>query len=198
MEATSYSNFRIREQTLFGGQYISFYIEAEQQVGKAFFTIIFADLRDFLHQQFPSVAGYIDAVRTSMGGYGPKEFEILQVLREEEFDFEPYMIRYIESKPGAVAEQIEQQKAFFANPEQQKQLKEKLAVLDTYNHDNYINGDKFLDGLEKAILDYLIDNYPELTSAEPDDIRKLKHLLISDVMRLGEKLIKHIMEIRRR
>ncbi len=198
MDNTNYSNFRIKEETLFGGEYVSFYVEAEQQAGKAFFTTTLAGLRDFLHQQFPSVAGYINAVRASMSGYGPKEFEILQVLKEEDFDFEQYMIRYIESKPGAVTEEIERQKAYFANPVQQQQLQKKLAVLDTYKSDNYINGDKFLDGLEKAILAYLIDNYPELTEAAPDDIKKLKHLLIDNVMNLGEKLVNHIMEIRRR
>jgi len=50
--------------------------------------------------------------------------------------------------------------------------------------------------LEQVVLAHLIDNYPELTNAEPEDIKKLNTILGEYIPKLGYDLIDHIEDIR--
>ncbi len=198
MASITYTAFRIERKTLLGGEYVSFYIEACLPGGNAYFITTFDDYRKQLQSRHPELAAYIQDIRKGIGGYGPKEWEVLDVLEAEGFEFERYFIEYLDDKPEMVADEFERQQRLLSNPGVMRKLNENLEVLSQYEGGDFINGDKFLDSLEKAILTWLMDNYPELTEAEPDDILALRTLMINHFRPFGEKVLDHITALRRR
>lgn len=195
---TIYSDFKINIHDEYGDEYVSFSICAHQGTEIALINLTLHFLRRFLTKSYPDEEKNIDNVRKSLGGYGPKEKEIIEILVEEEFPFEKYVISYVESRPTLVAEEITRQKKLQNNPILQLQLEQKLQELEDLIPSKPIKTSLFLDELEKAVLKHLIDNYPELINAEPEDIRKLQIILVNFIPDFGIKLINHIEDIRRR
>ena len=195
---TTYSNFKINVHDEYGDEYVSFSICAHQGNDVALITMTLHFLRRFLYKNYPDEERNINNVRTSLMGYGPKEKEVLDTLVQEEFPFQKYVILYIESRKTLVAEEIQRQNRLKSNPQIQQQLEQKLHELEELIPKKPIKTSLFLDDLEKVILKHLIDNYPELINAEPDDIRKLQVILVNFIPDFGVNLINHIEEIRER
>lgn len=200
MSAVTYKNFRVERYELVGNEHVSFYIEAHRETGYAFFIWIFDDLQKQLAQMHPQLADYIKGIRRGMAGYGPKEWEILDVLEAEEFDFKKYFVEYLENNADMVRDEVKRQTALRANkdPVVQQRLEEKMEVFDKYVQGNFINGSKFLDGLEKAIITWLVDHYPEVMEGDPEDIDQIKTIMINYMMPLGEKLMNHVSAVRKK
>jgi hypothetical protein len=198
MADITYRKFTIKCYELVGNEHVSFYIEAHQATGYAFFIWIFAQYRQELAKMHPELAHYIDDIRKGMSGYGPKEWEILDVLQEEGFDFERYFIEYLENNTDMVVDEIKRQTALSSNTVVQEQLEEKMQVFDKYVQGNFINGSKFLDGLEKAVVTWLVDNYPEVMEGDPEDIAQIKSIMVNYMMPLGEKLMNHVSAVRKK
>jgi hypothetical protein len=195
---TTYSNFKINIHDEYGDEYVSFSIYAHQGSEIALINLTLHFLRRYLQKNYPEEEKNISNVRNSLAGYGPKEKEVLETLIQEEFPFEKYVILYIESRATLVAEEIMRQKKLQNNPIMQLQLEQKLQELEELIPSRPIKTSQFLDELEKAILKHLIDNYPELINAEPEDIRKLQVILVNFIPDFGIKLINHIEDIRGR
>lgn len=197
---TTYTNFSIKIENFFGDDLVIFDIVAHQGDNWGDFSVFFHELDSFILKHYPEEGKYIQQIRKSIGGYGPKEEEILNVLTEENFDLEKYVIAFIENK-GFITEEIKRQNKV-ANLEQSDKEKEEfedfIAKLDALIPKNPINNGKFLDVLEQVILKHLIDNYPELTNAEPEDIENLHKILSNYIPKLGYDLIDHIEDIRGR
>ncbi len=197
---TTYTNFSIRIENFFGDDLVIFDIIAHQEDNWGDFSVFFHELDSFILKHYPEEGKYIQQIRKSIGGYGPKEEEILNVLKEENFDLEKYVIAFIENK-GFITEEIKRQNKV-ANLEQsdkeKKEFEDFIAKLDALIPKNPINNGKFLDALEQVILKHLIDNYPELTNAEPEDIENLHQILSKYIPKLGYDLIDHIEDIRDR
>lgn len=197
---TTYTNFEITVENLFGDNLVSFEITAHQEGKSGRFCVFFHTLVPFLKKHYPEQGKYIQQIRKSLGGYGPKEDEVLAVLEEEDFDFEQYVILYIEKNQQVEAE-IERQTNMRNTPETEEEKADFRAFFSKFEGlipKNPINKSKFLDTLEQVVLAHLIDNYPELTNAEPEDIEKLNTILGEYIPKLGYDLIDHIEDIRDR
>jgi hypothetical protein len=158
----------------------------------------FTFLRKFLYKKYPLEEQNICNVRNSLTGYGPKEIEVLETLLQEDFDFEKYLILFIESHDNLVAQEIERQKKLQYSPEIQQEIQQQITSIKELIPAKPIKISKFLDELEKVILTHLVDNYPELINAEPEDIKELQHILVNFIPDFGIKLIDHIEDIRGR
>jgi hypothetical protein len=198
MSAVTYKNFRVERYELIGNEHVRIYIEAHQASGYAFFVWTFEQYRQKLAKIHPELARYIDDIRKGMSGYGPKEWEILDVLEEEGFEFEKYFIEYLDSNTAMVLDEIKRQTTHRSDTVEQQQLEEKMQEFDKYVQGNFINGSKFLDGLEKAIVTWLVDNYPEVMEGDPEDIDQIKTIMINYMMPLGEKLMNHVSAVRKK
>ena len=193
---TTYTDFKIQNYESFGDDNITFFIYAHQNGKKAYIFLIYDHFIHFLEDHFPQEAQYVKNIRKSLGGYGMKEKEVVDILLEEEFDFQKYLIAYIESEENLVEEEIERQNRIHSQPQRQEQIKQSLEKLDALKPHNPIKTSKFLDDLEKAILNHLLSQYPELTEGEPEDIKKLQDIFIRTIPNFGEKIIEHIYQIR--
>ena len=196
----TYTNFEITVENLFGDNLVSFEITAHQEDKSGRFSVFFHSFIPFLKKQYPEQGKYIQQIRKSLGGYGPKEDEVLAVLEEEDFDFEQYVILYIEKNQHVEAE-IARQTNLRNTPETEEEKADFRAFFSKFEAlipKNPINKSKFLDTLEQVVLAHLIDNYPELTNAEPEDIKKLNIILGEYIPKLGYDLIDHIEDIRNR
>lgn len=197
---TTYTDFEITVENLFGDNLVSFEITAHQEGKSGRFNVFFNSLVPFLKKHYPAQGKYIQQIRKSLGGYGPKEEEVLAVLEEEAFDFEQYVILYIEKYQHVEAE-IDRQTKLKNTPETEEEkadFRDFFSKLEALIPKNPINNGKFLDALEQVILKHLIDNYPELTNAEPEDIENLHEILSKYIPKLGYDLIDHIEDIRDR
>jgi hypothetical protein len=193
---TTYSDFHIQIDNNFGDEFVSFFIFAHRGERKAYFSVLLHYLRRFLSTDYPKEAAYINQIRDNLGGYGPKEKEILEVLQEEEFDFQKHLIAYLESEEGLIEAEMERQQKLYENPENKQKIIAGLTALNDAVPINPVKSSQFLDGLEKAILTYLIDNYPELTEGKAEDIRKLNSILSRAIPNFGGEIIDLIEEIR--
>lgn len=193
---TTYTDFKIQNDESFGDDHITFFIYAHQNGKKAYLFLTYHYFIRFLEGNFPPEAEYINNIRKSLGGYGMKEKEVVDILLEEEFDFQKYLIAYIESEENLVEEEIKRQNRIHSQPQMQEQIKQSLEKLDALKPHNPIKTSKFLDDLEKVILNHLLSQYPELTEGEPEDIKKLQHILIRTIPNFGEKIINLIYQIR--
>ena len=195
---TFYTDFKIEIEDSFGDEVVFLSINANKHNQKVYFTITLYKFHQFLSQHFPEIGDYFKSVRKSIAGYGAKEKEVLTILQQEDFDFQTYFIKYIESHKNivdvVVAQQIENQK----NLQFQHQIVQKVVELEKLKPKNPFKTSLFLDNLEKAMLGYLIDNYPELAQGESQDFEKLQTILGEYVPKLGEKLIAHIVDLRNR
>lgn len=193
---TTYSNFQIQIDDSFGDEFVSFLIFAHQGEQKAYFSVLLHYLRRFLAVNFPQEAAYINKIRDNLGGYGPKEKQILEVLQQEEFNFEKYLIAYLESEEGLIEAEIERQQKLHENPQNQQKIIAAFTALNDAIPQSAIKQSQFLDELEKVILKHLIDTYPELTEGNAEDIRKLKSILAKAIPNFGGEIIDLIEEIR--
>jgi hypothetical protein len=195
---TIYENFKIEYDNTFGEPHVMLHIDAKQGKDTAFFMLSFDRLRRFLKVNHPNEAKYIDTIRSGLSGYGPKEDKIIEILEKEAFDFEKYMIFWIESVENRVTQEIERQYKMAENPSHLEKLDSFLDLFDKYIIKEPINTSQFMDELEQVVLNHLIDNYPELTNAEPEDIKRLSHILINHIPNLSVELIDHIHDIRKK
>jgi hypothetical protein len=196
---TTYKNFRISLDEAFGDPYVSLVIEAHQNGKVATISFPYSYWCRFVQNNYPKEGAYIAKVRNSLIGYGSKEDEMIQTLLEEGFPVEDFLIACIESYDNLVAKEIEREELLMKNaPKNQGEetASQILEELESFFPSNPIRFGKFLDGIEKAILTYLIDNYPELTEAGKEDIEKLENIMLNHIPQLGNELIEHIYEVR--
>ncbi len=81
----TYTNFEITVENLFGDNLVSFEITAHQEGKSGRFCVFFHSLVPFLKKHYPEQGKYIQQIRKSLGGYGPKEDEVLAEINNGNF-----------------------------------------------------------------------------------------------------------------
>lgn len=198
MHNITYTRFHIDIDETFGDAFVFFRIHAHLGELEAFFGIGFHHFTQYLKQSHVEVSAYVEQVRRGLSGYGSKEKEVVEILLGEGFDFEGYVIAYLEQDRDRLAQEIERQAQLFSQPKTQEDAQRFMDSMQEVLPVAPLKTSYFLDELEKAILKHLLDSYPELSEGEPEDFAKLQRILVDAVPQLGVKVIDLIHAIRGR
>ncbi len=202
-EKIVYKNFRIDCHADFGDYHTTFIIEAHDEYGYGIMITSLYHLRKFLRTHFPEVGNYIDSIRKSIGGYGSKENKILEVLEEEGFLLEKYVVSYFNSDPEKVRQSIKHQTESRknnpnGNKEAAKKLEEMDSLIDKSNTIQIMGGD-LMDGVEQAVVSYLVETFSEeLLNGDPEDLLKLEDIFSRKIPDLCDPIIELLYQIRER
>ncbi|MCY1660115.1 hypothetical protein [Chryseobacterium sp. SL1] len=164
--------------------FIHIFIKAEnRKTADTPFIMSYNELMKFIGTCDPSAYDYLVKIRSGIRGYGPKQSEVLQVIQNESFDLEPFLLRYIQSKGDEFIEEFYQWCDRVIQPEAQKE-NQKIAeslhktIEDSGMKEQNIRHQHFQDELDEAIHHVVVKNYPELFDNGDDDIQTYQSELI--------------------
>ncbi len=195
-----FSDYHYTIEELFGDDNIHFFIWVQKGEQRAKLFLSFFVLLDYFRSEEPDIARYCNDIRNQMGGYGPKHKAMLYQMIEEGFDFESYVRKYWlqASRQDHIEGDIEHQNRAPQPPKEQQDLVQKLDGLKQTIPTNMLRSDDFLDNLEKHIISYLVDNYPEIMEGEAEDIKQFRSMMVKMMMGSGMDLLNHINRLRDR
>lgn len=195
-----FSDYHYTIEELFGDDNIHFLIWVHKGELRAELYLSFYMLLDYFKSEEPNIARYCDDIRNQMGGYGPKHKAVMYQMMEEGFDFESYVRKYWlqAARQDHIERDIEHQNRAPLPPKEQQDLVQKLEGLNQAIPTNILRSDDFLNNLEKHIISYLIDTYPEIMDCEVEDIEKFRSIMVKMMLGSGMDMLNHINRLRDR
>lgn len=140
-------------------------------------------LVEFIETVDPPAGKYLNRIRTGINGYGPKNSKIFEILQEENFDLDKYIIQYIESKEQDYVEKhIEWvNRVQSCSDEERSNLDKSIQGIEKLITTDYIkaniNFDNFLDEFDQTVHELTLKFFPELFEKGDKYIFMYKHLL---------------------
>ena len=152
------------------------------------------DLVDFISEADKATGKYLDNIRSSMHGYGPKHSKIFKVMEEEGFDIEPFIYKYFESKDTTYILQHVEWCEKAQTPENNKTAKESLKKLDVLVNDDYrnynIKFDAYKDALDQSIHETTLTYFPELFEMSKKHIAAYRNELVNTTLSFSSEIDK--------
>jgi hypothetical protein len=134
---------------------------------------------------------YLKKIRTNMHGYGPKHSKVLAIIREEEFNLEPYIRQYVERQDEDYIAKV------IANnvplkPEAQKQVQDYKKKMDEMLNDDFrnyqINLDQFRDELDRTLHELTLKFFPGLFEKSEKHLASYKNDLVNATLSFSTQI----------
>ena len=149
-------------------------------------SISYDDLCDFIKTIDQPAFLYLQKCRKDIGGYGPKHSEILEILNNEGFDLEKYIIAYIEQlDPINVVHHIAWSENMKKgnNTNIANEIIESLKEIANEDYINYnIQFNNYKEAIDQKLHDVTLAFFPELFEKNPEILKKYKSILVNTTL----------------
>jgi len=144
------------------------------------------DLHFWLKKTDEEIYKYLQKIRSNIHGYGPKHSKIFEVLTEEHFDLQPYIIKYIENLDDDFIDAHLEWVERISTPENREKSKQAVIEIKKGLPSDYaaynIKFDQFKDDIDQTLHELTVKYFPELFEKDEEIFNKYKHLLISTTL----------------
>lgn len=158
------------------------------------FGILFPyrELVYFLKETNPLAYEYLNGIRSSVAGYGPKETKVLAKIEDEGFDVEPFIKAYLESKDAVFISQHLEWIERLNAPEAQQEVSKAVESITSTASDNFANEkikwNKYKDEFDQTIHELTYRYFPELFEKQEEKINAYRSALIATTHDFTDKL----------
>lgn len=163
----------------------------EDQSSATRIIITFDELVEFIKDNEPALGRYLARIRSSIKGYGPKHSQVLDILYDEQFDFEKYLLLILNSKDSEYFSRIRELQQHQPEKEELEKLEQKMQLLDSvaagmrqYN----ITYTRFLDEVDEALHALTCKYYPDLFEKGPEHISAYKKKLSNATINFAREI----------
>ena len=137
---------------------------------------------------------YLIKIRSSMTGYGPKETKVLAQIEQEDFDLEPFIKDYVESRDATFISDHLDWIERISTPKSQETAKKILKEIASGFGEDFaskqIKWDQYQDELDQTIHELTFRFYPELFEKGEEKIEAYRNALASVAMDFTARLDK--------
>ncbi len=202
LEKIEYRNFAIGYDEHFGHPHLTFSLDAFYGKYVGSLLTSYDKFRKYLKLKHPAIENYIESIRSSIDGYGPKEKEVLKILEQENFPLEAYVTLYFEEKKEEVIEQIKQQTEY-RNTRTQEDLEDKhksylkLKALQDESNFCYIDTNDLIENIEELCIQHRAKWFPNAMKKDSKN-KQLKKQLYFHLSTLSEDLMELLYAIKQR
>ncbi|MEP7169160.1 MAG: hypothetical protein ABI855_07285 [Bacteroidota bacterium] len=192
-------NFIWKKEGLFGEDNINFKFDVINDEPKPYRypEVIGLDIvLKYLPETDEKLADYIEEVRSSIDGWGPKESKLMDEL-EGSVDFEPFVFDLFHRKGWFTSEYDRWKKLRVMTPSEHKKIEKIAAELELDEkvlHQSTKNYYDFCESAEKALQGIAIRVYPEILDMDREKVKAFKYLFSREIQKMEEELVKFMSE----
>jgi len=181
------TDFEIREELFLGNALVKFDVSFDSGSKKFTVPIAYSDIKIQLLTSDPEQERYLAAIRTNIGGWGPKEIQVVQKANEEGFDWMPgiasfcssdfgkRMVNQYMNMPALSQEDIQKMKDIYLS---MKQISE--SVKFTTN--------EVCELIQDAVHEAVLKRFPLVEKAQADHYIRLNEIYTRQVSTFAEAL----------
>jgi len=150
--------------------------------------VSFDELEKYLKQHKPAEADYLNKVRRTIGGFGPKQRPVVNMCEEEGYDFEKPVSEFIAAMRPLEHLIPVNKKNSAGHSEAFKQKAADLKATMEEGKSFNLRGNLFLEEIMELLTNKVLEIYPEIFNSNPQYIIDLKDKLITHVLKVGEDI----------
>ena len=147
-------------------------------------VVPFDKLLKFIEQEDVEASRYLHRIRSSIGGYGPKHSKVLDMLNNEGFDLNPYVLGFFNTLKTDMLDQHIQQVENLSIPNNEAiedKLKELGDLVDDMKESN-IKMSQFTEEVDQVLHELTLKHFPELFENGNECIEAYRNHLITTTL----------------
>lgn len=147
-------------------------------------VVPFDKLLKFIAQEDLEASRYLHKIRSSIGGYGPKHSKVLDMLNNEGFDLNPYVLGFFNSLSRDMLDQHIQQVENLSiqkNEAIEDKLEELGDLVDDMKESN-IKMSQFTEEVDQVLHELTLKHFPELFENGNECIEAYRSHLITTTL----------------
>ena len=156
--------------------------------------LFYEDLLYSLKETDEEIYTYLKKIRSNIHGYGLKHSKIFEVLNNEGFDIQPYLVRYISQLDEDFINAHLEWVARISTPENQANAQKNIATIKNSLPSNYaqynIKLNQFRDDVDQKLHELTFNYFPELFEKSDDVLKTYKNTLINTTLDFSRQIDK--------